>query len=161
MTNPTIVSPVKMEYGWNFSISGLEIMMKSGLGKIFLKFLHAITMLSLLLNFWSKFSNKNNMVSAWRNFKNVFPRHFLARNAKISTIFYFNRRHQSWICHILCVKWFGQFWQISRISCYVLGANVTWGIGGTNYPHKFCHCISLVYDFELISHFFFKKQFFP
>ena len=24
--------------------------------------------------FWSKFSNKNNMVSAWRNFKNIFPR---------------------------------------------------------------------------------------
>ena len=30
----------------------------------------------LLLNFYQKykFSNKNNMVSAWRNFKNVFPR---------------------------------------------------------------------------------------
>ena len=24
MTNPTIVSPVKMKYGWNFSISGLK-----------------------------------------------------------------------------------------------------------------------------------------
>ena len=24
--------------------------------------------------FWSKFSNKNDMVSAWRNFKNIFPR---------------------------------------------------------------------------------------
>ena len=40
MTNPTIVSPVKMEYGWNFSIFGLKMNMKSGLGKIFLKFLH-------------------------------------------------------------------------------------------------------------------------
>ena len=76
MTNSTLVSPVKMEYGWNFSIFGLKIMMKSGLGKIFLKFLHALTMLFLLLNlyFWSKFSNKNDMVSAWRNFKNIFPR---------------------------------------------------------------------------------------
>ena len=76
MTNSTLVFPVKMEYGWNFSISGLKIMMKSGLGKIFLKFLHALTMLFLLLNlyFWSKFSNKNDMVSAWRNFKNIFPR---------------------------------------------------------------------------------------
>ena len=76
MTNSTLVSPVKMEYGWNFSISGLKMMMKSGLGKIFLKFLHALTMLFLLLNlyFWSKFSNKNDMVSAWRNFKNIFPR---------------------------------------------------------------------------------------
>ena len=75
-TYSTLVSPVKMEYGWNFSISGLIMMMKSGLGKIFLKFLHALTMLFLLLNlyFWSKFSNKNDMVSAWRNFENIFPR---------------------------------------------------------------------------------------
>ena len=51
-------------------------MMKSGLGKIFLKFLHALTMSFLLLNFDQKFkfSNKNNMVSAWRNFKNIFSR---------------------------------------------------------------------------------------
>ena len=33
--------PVKMEYGWNFSISGLKMMVKSGLEKIFLKLLHA------------------------------------------------------------------------------------------------------------------------
>ena len=32
--------PVKMEYGWNFSISGPKIMVKSGLENIFLKFLH-------------------------------------------------------------------------------------------------------------------------
>ena len=76
MTNSTLVSPVKMEYGWDFSISGLKMMMKSVLGKIFLKFLHALSMSFLLLNFARnyKFSNKNNMVSAWRNFKNVFPR---------------------------------------------------------------------------------------
>ena len=42
MTNTTIVSPVKMEYGWNFSISGLKMMVKSGLEKIFFKFLHAL-----------------------------------------------------------------------------------------------------------------------
>ena len=50
--------------------------MKSGLGKIFLKFLHALTMSFLLLNFNQKykFSNKDNMVSAWRNIKNIFPR---------------------------------------------------------------------------------------
>jgi len=76
MTNSTLVSPVKMEYGGNFSISGLKMMMKSGLRKIFLKFLHALTMSFLLLNSDQKykFSNKNNMVSAWRNFKNIFPR---------------------------------------------------------------------------------------
>ena len=76
MTNSTLVSPVKMKYGWNFSISGLKMMMKSGLRKIFLKFLHALTMSFLLLNFDQKykFSNKNNMVSAWKNLKNIFPR---------------------------------------------------------------------------------------
>jgi hypothetical protein len=39
------------------------MMMKSGLGKIFLKFLHALTMSFLLLNFDQKhkFSNKHNM----------------------------------------------------------------------------------------------------
>ena len=41
MTNPTIAFPVKMEYERNFSISGLKIMVKSGLETIFLKFLHA------------------------------------------------------------------------------------------------------------------------
>ena len=41
MTNLTIVYMVKMEYGWNFSISGLKMMVKSGPEEIFLKFLHA------------------------------------------------------------------------------------------------------------------------
>ena len=35
MINPTIVYLVKMEYGWNFSISGLRMMVKSGLEKIY------------------------------------------------------------------------------------------------------------------------------
>ena len=75
MTNSTLLSPVKMEYGWSFSISGLKMMMKSGLGKIFLKFLHALlTMSFLLLNFDQKYKFSNNMASAWRIFKNVFPR---------------------------------------------------------------------------------------
>ena len=41
-----------------------------------MKFLHALTLLFLLLNFyfWSKFSTKNDIVSAWRDFKNIFPR---------------------------------------------------------------------------------------
>ena len=69
MTNSTLV-------WWNFSISRLKMMMKSGLGKILFKFLQELTMLFLLLNlyFWSTFSNKNDMVSAWRNLKNIFPR---------------------------------------------------------------------------------------
>ena len=52
MTNLTIVRPVKLEYGWYFSISGLKMMVKSGLEKMFLKFLHALTMSFLLLNYW-------------------------------------------------------------------------------------------------------------
>jgi hypothetical protein len=35
LTNSTIESPVKMEYGWNFSISGLKMMVKSGFKKYF------------------------------------------------------------------------------------------------------------------------------
>ena len=42
MTNPTIVSPVKMEYGWNFSISVPQMLVKSGLEEMFLKFLHVL-----------------------------------------------------------------------------------------------------------------------
>ena len=54
MTNSTWVSPVKMEYAWNFSISGLKMMMKSGLGICFLKFLHALNMSFFITEFWSK-----------------------------------------------------------------------------------------------------------
>ena len=56
MTNSTLVCPVKIEYVTKNNIFGLKMMVKSGLGKIFLKFLHAHTMSFLLLNlyFWSK-----------------------------------------------------------------------------------------------------------
>ena len=52
-------------------------MVKCGLEEIFMKFLHAPRIyLVERRNFDQKykFSNKNNMVSAWRNFKNIFPR---------------------------------------------------------------------------------------
>ena len=42
MTNSTLVSPVKMEYVIKNNIFGLKLMMKSGLEKIILKFLHAL-----------------------------------------------------------------------------------------------------------------------
>ena len=42
MTNSTLVSPVKMEYVTKNNIFGLKMMMKSGLEKIILKFLHAL-----------------------------------------------------------------------------------------------------------------------
>ena len=73
MTNPTIVSPIKMEYGWNFNISGLKMMVKIGLENIFLKFLHSITIFyqgnftSYIgrRSFGQKYtlSNKNDIVS--------------------------------------------------------------------------------------------------
>ena len=41
MSYSSIVYPVKMEYGSKNNIFGLKMMVKSGLEKIFLKFLHA------------------------------------------------------------------------------------------------------------------------
>ena len=41
MTNSTLVCPVKIEYVTKNNIFGLKMMMKSGLEKIILKFLHA------------------------------------------------------------------------------------------------------------------------
>jgi hypothetical protein len=55
---------------------GLKMMVKSGLEKIFLKFLHAGDNLSLLHKSAQnhKFSNKNNYFPAWRDFKINFSR---------------------------------------------------------------------------------------
>ena len=37
------------------------------------------------------------------------------------------------------------------------GLNKLWGISSLNYQHTICHCVSLVHDFPLINHFFYKK----
>ena len=76
MTNPTIVYRVKMEYGRNFSIFGLKMMVKSGLEKIFLKFLHAGDYFPLLQKSAQnhKSSNKDNHLPAWRDFRINFSR---------------------------------------------------------------------------------------
>jgi hypothetical protein len=42
MTNSTLVSPVKMEFVPKANIFGLKMMLKRGLEKIILKFLHAL-----------------------------------------------------------------------------------------------------------------------
>ena len=70
MTNPTTVYPFKMEYGQKFSISGLKMMVKSGLEKHFqnssmckpfsIKWIYLIERRSFDQNY--KFSNKNDMV---------------------------------------------------------------------------------------------------
>ena len=54
------------------------MMVKSGLEKIILKFFHAQNYFFYLIEKRSfdqkyKFSNKNDMVCAWSNFKNIFP----------------------------------------------------------------------------------------
>ena len=77
MTNPTIVFLVKMEYGWNFSISGLKMMVKSGQKIYFwnsfmfspfsIKWIYLIE--RRIFGQKYKFSNKNAMVSTWRYFK--------------------------------------------------------------------------------------------
>ena len=66
-----------------------------------------------------KFSNKNDMVCAWRNFKNIFPRPLFTiifRPIIFCHIFNFHRADQSWICHILGVKWWALFSRDSRFA---------------------------------------------
>jgi len=63
MRNSAILCPVKMEYGPEINIFVLEMMMKSGLEKIILKFLHAQSLFwkSFLLHrkedFWHQIAN--------------------------------------------------------------------------------------------------------
>ena len=59
---------LKMDSQPKNTIFGLKMMVKSGLEKIFFKFLHAQN---------HKFSNKNNQVPAWRDFKIIFSRPLL------------------------------------------------------------------------------------
>jgi hypothetical protein len=57
-------------------ILGLKMTVKSGLEKIFLKFRHAGTYFSLIHQSAQnpKFSNKNNHLPAWRDYKINFSR---------------------------------------------------------------------------------------
>ena len=113
MTNPTIVSPVKMEYGWNFNISGLKMMVKSGLEKIFLKFLHAEAIFFkfiLLTSFEEnhKFSTKNNQLPAWRKIGNIFFAICTLPNspvrAKVLSRFQFEGKNEVWTSKVRHVK---------------------------------------------------------
>ena len=76
MRNPDLVYVLKMEYVSKINIFGLKMMVKSGLEKIFLKFLHAGDYFPLLHKSAQnhKFSNKNNYLPAWRDFKVNFSR---------------------------------------------------------------------------------------
>merc|ERR1719148_219834 len=67
---------LKMESQTRNTIFGLEMMVRGGLEKIFFKFLYAGDYFSLLHKSAQnhKFSNKNNHLPAWRDFKIIFSR---------------------------------------------------------------------------------------
>ena len=76
LTDSYIVFTLKMESVSKNFIFGLKMMVKSGLEKIFLKFLH-VGDYCLLLHKSApnhKFSNKNNHIPAWKDLKINFSR---------------------------------------------------------------------------------------
>ena len=76
---PETVFTLKMESVFKNTFFGQEMIVKSGLEKIFLKFLHVGDYFLLLHKSAQrhKFSNKNNYLPAWRDFKINFSRpHF-------------------------------------------------------------------------------------
>ena len=76
LSDSYIIFTLKMESVWKNTIFGLKMMVKSSLEKIFLKFLHAGDYFSLLHKSVQnhKFSNKNNHLPSWRDFKMNFSR---------------------------------------------------------------------------------------
>ena len=79
LTDTYIIFTLKMESVSKNTIFGLKMIMKSGLEKIFLKFLHSGDHFPLLNKSAQnhKFSNKNNYLPLLRNFKIFFPRPLL------------------------------------------------------------------------------------
>jgi hypothetical protein len=75
-TDSYIILTLKMESVYKNTIFGLKMSVKSGLEKIFLKFLHAGDYFPLLHKSAHnlKFSNKNNYLPAWRDFKIISSR---------------------------------------------------------------------------------------
>ena len=71
LTDSYIIFTLKMESVYKNTIFGLKMMVKSGLEKIFLKFLHVRDYFILLHKSAQnhKFSNKNNYLPTWRDFK--------------------------------------------------------------------------------------------
>ena len=79
LTDSYIVFTLKMECLPKITILGLKMMLTSGLEKVFSTFLHAeaIFLYFILLSKFEenhKFSNKNNHLLAWRDFKIIFSR---------------------------------------------------------------------------------------
>ena len=96
MTNLTIVSRVKMENRWNFSISGLKMIRKvvekkyfwnSSMGSPFaIKWIYLIERRNFDQKY--KFSSKNDMVSAWRNFQKIFRHIYIMINETLTHKFH-------------------------------------------------------------------------
>ena len=67
-----------------------------------------------------KFSNKNDLFCAWRDFNKTFcgisPYHKWMFKLQISSIFHFDRAHQSWISGLLGVNIFGHAGDKFRIK---------------------------------------------
>ena len=78
MTDSYIIFTLKMEPVSINTIFGPKMTVKSGVEKIFLKLIHAGDYFSLLHKSVQnhKFSNKNNYLPAWRDFKINFLHHF-------------------------------------------------------------------------------------
>ena len=76
LTDSYIIFPLKMESVPKNTMFGLKMMVKRGLEKNFLKCLHGGDYFSLLHKSVQnhKFSNKNNHLPAWRDFKINFSR---------------------------------------------------------------------------------------
>ena len=75
LTESYIVFTLKMKSVSENTFFVLKMMVKSGLEKIFLKFLHAGGYFPLLHKSAQnhKFSNKNNYLHAWKDFKKKIP----------------------------------------------------------------------------------------
>ena len=116
MTNPTIVYPVKMEYGWNFRISGLKMMVKSGLEKIFwnssmckpfsIKWIYLIERRSFDQK--NKFSKKMTWCAHGVNFQKsscgISTYDKWNFKPQISSIFHFDWVSDGQMAHVLGVK---------------------------------------------------------
>ena len=123
-----------MEYVSRISIFGLKMMMKSGLEKIFLEIppcakpfsdllIYFIKVRIFALNY--KFSNKNDLVCAWRDFNftscvlSTYPKGPVGTEK--SSIFNFKYVNKVWISGVLGVKD-----QKNNIDDEIYGRPPTW-----------------------------------
>ena len=97
LTDSYIMFTLKMESVSKTAIFGLKMIVKSGLEKIFLKFLHVGDYFPLLHKSAQnhKFSNKRNYFPAWRNC--IFGYRF-----------HFEGKRDVWFSQVRCVKGIGR-----------------------------------------------------